>query len=578
MKHFTHIVMACMLGSFSVMAQDQVPAFPGAEGHGRYVSGGRGGKIVHVTNLNDSGEGSLREAVSGSDAKIVVFDVAGIIELKSDLKIGSNTTIAGQTAPGEGITVRYYTIRPDANNVVIRFIRFRRGQEVDVNDSGDAIWTRQRTGMILDHCSFSWSIDEVASFYDNRDFTMQWCTLGEGLANPGHSKGEHSYGGIWGGKSVSFHHNFLAHVQNRAPRFNGARYGWQGYDKELYANTVDAERVDFRNCVMYNWGKGNGCYGGPGGGYVNIVNNYYKAGPATANKTRVTQVSVASSSNADSKHPELYGLASRYFIEGNYVTATSTPENYDWKGVKYDSGLVTVDGNTYIPDPDELFGQDGTNIINKDINCIRLKLDAPIDAGEVTTHNAETAFEKVLQNAGASLVRDMVDARYMEEAQTGTCTYTGSVTKTKGIIDFVEDQGEYTLATAQREAGFDTDNDGIPDYWETANGMDPNDASDALLYTIDVERGWYSNIEVYINSLVEDIMKAGNEDAINGIEEYYPEYVAAGIEDVMTEQSVVKFEYYTLDGYQVSQPVDGINIRRIIYSNGKTTTDKVIKK
>ena len=208
-------------------AQDQAPAFPGAEGHGRYVTGGRGGTVVHVTNLNDSGTGSLRSAVSSSN-RIVVFDVGGIIELKSDLTIKANVTILGQTAPAPGITLRYYTVRPNGNNIIMRFIRIRRGEEKNVNDGADATWARNFTGMILDHCSFSWSIDEIASFYDNRNFTMQWCTIGEALANPGHTKGEHSYGGIWGGKDASFHHNFLCHMQNRVPRFCGARYNWTG--------------------------------------------------------------------------------------------------------------------------------------------------------------------------------------------------------------------------------------------------------------------------------------------------------------------------------------------------------------
>ena len=188
------LTMLAAVCAMTVTAQEEVPAFPGAEGHGRYITGGRGGEVVHVTNLNDSGKGSLRDAV-GTGNRIVVFDVAGIIALKSDLTIKDNITIAGQTAPYPGITVRYYTVRPGNNNI-IRFIRIRRGEEVDVNDGADATWQRQKDGILLDHCSFSWSIDEIASFYDNQHFTMQWCTLGEALANPGHSKGEHSYGGI----------------------------------------------------------------------------------------------------------------------------------------------------------------------------------------------------------------------------------------------------------------------------------------------------------------------------------------------------------------------------------------------
>ena len=581
MKKIALLFLAAAFSCATAFADD-APAFPGAEGHGRYVTGGRGGTVVHVTNLNDSGTGSLRNAVNGSN-RIVVFDVAGVIELKSDLVIKSNITIMGQTAPSPGITVRYRTVRPNGNNIIIRFIRFRRGEEKDVNDGADAIWTRNYTGMILDHCSFSWSIDEIASFYDNRNFTMQWCTLGEALANPGHTKGEHSYGGIWGGKGASFHHNFLCHMQNRAPRFCGARYAWEGYDKTKYANPIQAEIVDFRNCVMYNWGNGNGCYGGTGGGQINIVNNYYKAGPGTANKTRVTQVSVATSSNAEGS--PYMGYASRYYINGNYVTAASSPANYDWKGVIYDSGLTTIDGERCIPDDNHLYGENVTyykNSAGKDF--VRVKMDSPVETGTVTTHTAENAYAKVLAYCGASLYRDNVDTRYMDEAANGTTTYTGSATKTgdgktvqhrPGIIDYVKDQGEYVLENGSRPDGFDTDNDGMPDAWETANGLNPNDASDAKTYTLD-SKGWYTNIEVYANSLVEDIMKAGNADAESSVDEYYPA-IPSSIEKAQIPL-VSKIEYFTVDGRQVDTPQSGISIRKMTLSNGKTITDKVIKK
>ena len=504
------------------------PAFPGAEGHGRYVTGGRGGEVRHVTNLNDKGEGSLRAAVNGNNKKIVVFDISGIIALESDLVIGANTTIEGQTAPAPGITVRYQTVRPSDNNI-IRFLRIRRGEEKDVNDGADAIWQRQKDGIVLDHCSFSWSIDEIASFYDNQHFTMQWCTLGEALANPGHSKGEHSYGGIWGGKGASFHHNFLCHMQNRVPRFCGARYNWDKYDTEKYANSIQAEIVDFRNCVMYNWGGGNGCYGGTGGGNINIVNNYYKAGPATNNKTRVTQISVATSSNASGS--DFMGYCSRYYINGNYVTAAGDKaENYDWQGVIYDAGTSIIDGEHYIPDTKHMYGESIKYRKNsKDEDCVIIKLDNEVETGKVTTHSAQNAYQQVLAYAGASLYRDDVDARYMKEAADGTTTYTGSAEKTgdgkaiahrPGIIDFVKDQGEYTLESNGRPDNFDTDSDGMPDAWETANGLDPL-SNDAAEYTLD-KHGFYTNVEVYCNSLVEEIMKAENDNADSRVDEYYP--------------------------------------------------------
>ena len=572
------------VSAMTATAQEEVPAFPGAEGHGRYVTGGRGGEIVHVTNLNDKGEGSLREAVSKSN-RIVVFDVGGIIALASDLTIKDNITIAGQTAPAPGITLRYYTIR-EGNNNIIRFIRFRRGEEVDVNDGADATWQRQKKNMILDHCSFSWSIDEIASFYDNQHFTMQWCTLGEALANPGHTKGEHSYGGIWGGKGASFHHNFLCHMQNRVPRFCGARYNWSSYDKEKYDNSIQAEIVDFRNCVMYNWGAGNGCYGGTGGGNINIVNNYYKAGPATNNKTRVTQISVATSSNASGS--DFMGYCARYYINGNYVTAAGDKaENYDWQGVIYDSGTSTIDGEKYIPDTKHLYGDNVTYVKNsKDEDCVRIKLDEPVETGEVTTHTAQNAYEKVLAYCGASLYRDAVDARYMKEAAEGTTTYTGSAEKTgdgksithlPGIIDFVKDQGEYVLESTSRAADFDTDGDGMPDEWETANGLNPNDATDGDTYTLDTEKGWYTNVEVYMNSLVEDIMKAGNTDAESTIEEYYPACVKTAIGHIKSSSGILNTEYYSLEGFRLNAPRNGVTIRVERMADGKKTVTKVYK-
>lgn len=606
MKQKVFTLLAASLISAASMAQ--APAFPGAEGHGRYVRGGRGGKIVHVTNLNDSGTGSFREAVKSGN-KIIVFDVAGVIALKSDLKFADNITILGQTAPSPGITLRYYTVQPGSNNI-IRFIRIRRGQEKNINDGADASWQRNKTGIIFDHCSFSWSIDEVASFYDNNNFTMQWCTVAESLTNPGHSKGAHGYGGIWGGKLASFHHNFVAHLMNRGPRFNGARYGWTGYtnNKEYstykWQNTVQAENVDFRNCVMYN-AQGT-CYGGPGGGQINIVNNYYKAGPSHSLKgttlnglkvdvstgkergsqDRITLVTLSTQSNSDKNHPELYDMTSRYYINGNTTETTkgSKTANKDWKGVSYDKGIPSLNGEYYSPDANNFYGDAVAHTTISGKSCVKIKMDEPAPTGQVTTHSAAEAYEKVLAYVGASLYRDEIDARYMEEAKTGTATYKGSITNSPGIIDKVSDVKGYTEAnfgTGTRPADFDTDKDGIPDVWEKANGLNPNDASDALTYSLD-EKGYYTNIEVYANSLVENIMKAENQDALSGVDEYYPTTVSTGISQIENDQEVgnnaiKSITYYTLNGTKLPTPNKGVNIRKIELTNGTIKTDKVIK-
>lgn len=584
-------ITAVVLSTTAVAQTAQAPAFPGAEGHGRYVTGGRGGVVKHVTNLNDKGTGSFRDAVSGSSKKIVVFDVAGVIPLSSDLTIGANTTIMGQTAPYPGITLRYKTLRC-ANNIIVRYIRIRRGQEHTTTDSefdgGDAIWDRQKTGMIFDHCSLSWSTDEVASFYDNNNFTMQWCTIAESLTNAGHSKGAHGYGGIWGGKLASFHHNLIAHVTNRGPRFNGARYGWTGYtNNKLYntykwANPAQAENVDFRNCIMYN-AQGT-CYGGPGGGQINIVNNYYKAGPSgNGNQERVTLVTVSTSNNSDKNHPEYYGMTSRYYISGNTTetTAGKKTSNKDWNGVGYDSGVFTINGEKYSKDVKNMYGDAVKHVANSNGDmCVRIKMDEPAPTGDITTHAADNTYNKVLEYCGASLYRDNVDARYVEEVKTGTATYKGSVTKKWGLIDLVSDVNGYTeenFGTGKHPENFDTDNDGIPDEWEIANGLNPNDASDATKTTIDT-KGWYTNIEVYANSLVEHIMKGGNADAESAVDEYYPALKTTGISNSTMTSGVSKIEYFSLDGRKIEQPAQGISIRKITYTNGTSATDKVISK
>lgn len=488
----TRLALTLAASAIAGISMAQAPAFPGAEGHGRYTTGGRGGKVIHVTNLNDSGEGSLREAVSGNDKKIVVFDVGGVIELERNLNIGGNTTILGQTAPGQGITLRYYTIEYNGDNIIVRFVRFRRGQERDVNDGADATWTRHHRNIMLDHCSFSWSIDEVASFYDNRDFTMQWCTVAEALNNAGHKKGAHGYGGIWGGKGASFHHNFLAHLNNRSPRFNGARYAWDGYDQDEYDNTVMAERVDFRNCLIYNWGTG-GCYGGEGMN-VNIVNNYYKPGPATENRSETIQRRIAgigirtseyTGHNTDSPNEwdKMWHVWGKFYVDGNVNS-------------KYDD--VTNDNWTY-----GMYNQitNGSGVDNTYTQATRdtMRINEPIDFVAVTTHSAADAFDRVLKYAGCRRTessRDALDIILVNDAREGLATFTGRNCD-QGFINSQDDCGGWpVLATANAPA--DLDNDGISDQWEDFNGLDPSNPDDGN----EVGADGYTNLERYLNSLV----------------------------------------------------------------------------
>lgn len=578
------IAIAALVGC-NAMAQ-QAPAFPGAEGSGRYTTGGRGGRIVHVTNLNDSGTGSLREALKSGN-RIIVFDVGGVIPLQSDLKIPANTTIEGQTAPAPGITLRYYTVQLGGNNIIVRFLRFRRGQEKDVNDGADTFWGRHYKNIIIDHCSMSWSIDEIGSFYDNNNFTLQWCVYGESLNNAGHGKGAHGYGGIWGGKLASFHHNMIAHVNNRSPRFNGARYNWTGYtNNALYsqynwANAVQAENVDFRNCLIFDWGAG-GCYGGPGGGFINMVNNYYKATPETSHKNRITTVSIANSTTS-SDNDEYLDMTSLYYINGNYVNGYGA--NYDWKGVAYDDGILSYNGDYYSLDSLNYYGDSVPHYEIDGKKYVKIKLDNEVEApvGEVTTHTAETAYEKILQYGGASLYRDTVDARYMSECKAGESTYAGSVTGILGRIDLVSDVDGYTEETEgwglTTKTTTDSDYDGMPDDFETANGLDPNDNSDAKTYTLD-SKGWYTNIEVYCNWLVEDIMKAENSDAVSSVDEYYPTVkTPTGISKTIADNTVASEEYYNVQGAKIQDinSHSGITIVVKTMSDGTRKVSKIVK-
>ena len=272
------LLLGLSLGMATLPARAQLVAFPGAEGFGRLAAGGRGGKVVEVTTLEDAGAGSFREAFTQYPGEpiTIVFRVGGLINLKSPLKpTRSNVTIAGQTAPGDGICLKNYSFKLHGNNIIVRYLRSRPGNLSGANTSGVyGLNMENCKNFIVDHCSMSWSIEEAATFYDNKYSTVQWCLVSESLNSSFNGKGDHGYAGVWGGQYASYHHNLIAHHHSRAIRFNGAR-----------AHDTTAV-VDYRNNVIYNWGNMQAAYGNelliPGGsGQLNLVNNYYKAGPAT---------------------------------------------------------------------------------------------------------------------------------------------------------------------------------------------------------------------------------------------------------------------------------------------------------
>lgn len=447
------------------LTNEKAEAFPGAEGFGRYTTGGRGGKVLIVENLMDNEKnpppGSLRWAVNQAGPRIIVFNVSGTIALEAPLRITKNDlTIAGQTAPGDGICLKNFATSVQADNVIIRYLRFRCGNEKLANAEQDALNGTRHKNIIIDHCSMSWSIDETASFYDNTNFTLQWSIISESLYNSGHAKGAHGFGGIWGGIGASFHHNLISSHTSRNPRFNGSRF----------TSDSATEVVDFRNNVIYNWGF-NSIYGGEEG-KQNMVSNYFKPGPATKKgevQYRIldlTQVFFIKEINPDT----LY--AGRFFIEGNVVEGYDKATRDNWgHGVQRAT-----------PDQKE-----------------KSKSTTPFPFGELYTETAAKAYERVLQDAGAVLPkRDAADQRIIQEVKSGVCKYGGAYGPGTGIIDSQAITGGWPELKTYNILQ-DEDRDGMPDSWEKSKGLNPADSSDAVKTNL---HPYYSNIEVYINSLV----------------------------------------------------------------------------
>ncbi|MGE4587403.1 MAG: polysaccharide lyase family 1 protein [Mangrovibacterium sp.] len=420
-------------------------AFPGAEGFGSFALGGRGGKVLEVTNLNDHGPGSLRAAVESSGPRTVVFRLSGTIELASMLTVTNPyLTIAGQTAPGDGICLKNFPLHlKETHDVIIRSIRIRPGTGSGLIGSEiDGIELRKSRNVIIDHCAVSWTVDEcINSWHDNKNITVQWSLFSEPLHHSIHEKGAHGYGGSLGGKNASYLYNLIAHAPGRNPSVAGN-------------NQSMTENMDFRNNVVFNYGH-RSCDGKPGS--INFVGNYYKPGPATEKSISRRLVRIDNAGK--------YGFQSRWFIDGNYIEGYPESAEDNWEhAVEWDRGTSPE--------------------VNRHRN--------PFPVVNTTTIQAREAFALVQEKAGVIVPgRDSHEKRIIREL-SGKQPVRGT-----GVVNTVEEAGGWPELKTKK-APADTDHDGMPDLWEKKNGLDRKDPADG---SFDRNKDGYTNLEEYLNSL-----------------------------------------------------------------------------
>lgn len=465
------IIILTVLNSWS-----QQLAFPTAEGYGKYTKGGRGGVVYEVTNLNDGGDGSLRKAVEAKEPRTIVFRLSGTIDLQSPLRIKHPyITIAGQTAPGDGITLKRYPLMINANEVIIRYIRVRLGDESGGAD--DAISSRYTKNIILDHVSASWSIDETLSIYHCENVTVQWCMITESLYESNHTKGsDHGYGGIWGSNYSTYHHNLIAHHSSRNPRFASG-----------------CGNTDYRNNVVYNWGY-KGTYGGevqqvnnPKFNFTNInmVANYYKPGPATVPGENSYQLANPWSRNGNLD----YG---KWFLDKNTMVGNKEVTLNNWKGV--------------VPSLTKIKDVQNEKLRNMEA-LPSLRLKESWQAMSIEEHTAEQAYDLVVARAGTILPkRDSVDERIINEIKSSYATFEGGnykkdykvkdYSKKSGIIDTQKEVGGWPILKS-KPAPKDDDHDGMPNKWEVKHKLNPNDSEDRNCF----DQSGYTMLEIYLNSI-----------------------------------------------------------------------------
>jgi hypothetical protein len=448
------MIVVGLLAVSLLQAQDpdtqRLPAFLGAEGFGAYARGGRGGDVYIVSNLKNAGKGSFRHGLnSATGPRTIVFGVSGIIKLKSPLVISKNyITVAGQTAPGDGICLRDAPLIVNADHVIVRYMRSRLGDEAGVE--ADAISIASGHHVMIDHCSASWSVDEVLSCSTGRkgeidSITVQWCIISEALHNSVHQKGPHGYGALVRGcygACYTYHHNLFAHNYTRNPRPGN-------YDYNDHLKDPDGLRFDFRNNVVYNWD-------GRWPGYdadTNSVCHYNYAG---------NYVVPGSNSGLPGWAYHAGSKFFRAYYEDNYFNG-QRPDD-PWSLVHFDS--------TWTPGAIQTYKQDG-----------------PYPTGPITTHQANEAYNLVLSQAGASRSRDATDTRIANDVRNGT----GRIIDSQAQVGGWDDYRGGSVAK-------DTDRDGIPDQWENAMGLDPEDPEDR---NSDPDGNGYTYLEIYINSLID---------------------------------------------------------------------------
>lgn len=536
-KHIFYLLLLCLTISGMLYAQDtRTLAFPGAEGFGRFTTGGRGGEVCYVTRLDDCSdnnlvEGTLRWALrhdNGNRPRTILFDTCGTVVLTSKLKLQyPDITIAGQTAPGGGICIAGANIYICKPNVIIRHIRFRAGDMLKTNYA--AIDCENAKNVIVDHCSFTWSMEECVTWYDTDSTTIQWSIIGEGFYSSYHSKGARAYATQWGGEHSTMHHTLITNCYSRCPRFNGVRdeadlaNGKHNHDAQ-----VDSE---FANNVIFNWGKQNSLYGGEcdttknrladgtigGWNHVYMLSNYFKPGPTT--RIKLSDTGKYRFVSGDSKN----GFGS-WLLRGNVFEA-EVPQNAD----NYSGWLTKAPIMT-----------------------------AMTDSSNLMLETAEEAYASVCAGAGASMPRyDEEDTRLLAEAAGRVApVFSGKAQPTwLGIIDS-QDEIRFTqydwfylndsLYMCYPYLGYqvgdmraeDTDRDGLPDLYETAVGLDPADAADGAALTT----GGYTNLEVYLNGVADGLIDKSQYETLAVV---IPTPPTVGVEQIGAQ---LQGEKYMQDG------------------------------